>query len=75
MCHSDGGTRRDSCSAIGWFVEAIVVRDGLRHTFPVAMSGKFLSSPISSFTAECIALDEAIVFLVNFILNNGLNSN
>jgi len=53
--HSDGGTRRDSCSAIAWFVEVILIRGDLRHTSPVAMSANFLSSPISSFTAECIA--------------------
>ena len=59
VCHSDGGSRKDSCSATGWMVEAIVIRNGLRHTFRIAMSGKFISPPISSFLAESIALDEA----------------
>jgi len=67
LCHSDGGTRGDSCSAIGWIIEAYVVKEDMRHIFPVAMSGKFFDSPISSFTAEAIALDEASGYLINFI--------
>ena len=30
VCHSDGGTRGESCSAAAWFLEAIYIQDGLR---------------------------------------------
>ena len=63
ICHSDGGTRADSCSATGWIIEAVVTRGEFKHTFPIAMSGTFLSQPISSFTVETIALDEALSYL------------
>ena len=66
ICHSDGGTRADSCSAVGWIIEAVVYRGEYKHTFPIAMSGKFLAQPISSFTTEAIALDEAISYLSGY---------
>lgn len=63
LCHSDGGTRVGKCSATGWIVEAIVVRGDAKYTFPLAMAGKFLQKPISSFTVETLALDEAIDYI------------
>ena len=74
ICHSDGGTRGESCSAIGWLIEAIVVRGELRHVFVVAMAGKFLSSPVSSFLAETMALDDAISFLTHLIRSSCVNT-
>ena len=68
ICHSDGGTRAGSCSAAGWFIEAIVERKGFRHTFPCAMAGKFLKSPISSFTAEAVALEDATLYPKTLII-------
>ena len=62
ICHSDGGTRAASCSAAGWFLEAVVIRGELRYTFPVAMHGQFFSTPISSFLAEAIAYFVELVF-------------
>ena len=67
LCHSDGGTRVNSCSAAGWFIEAIVVRGDYRHTFPIAMRGIYLQDPVSSFLAEAIALEDAISFLKHHV--------
>ena len=68
VCHSDGGTRANSCSGAAWIIEARVVRDDERYIFPVAMAGVFLQGPVSSFLAEAIALDEAVRFLGKFVL-------
>ena len=65
LYHIDGGSRQGSCSGISWCIEAIVKRDGLIHTFPVVMGGKYICTPISSFTTEMLALDEAINVLSN----------
>ena len=67
ICHSDGGTRAASCSAAGWFLEAVVIRGELRYTFPVAMHGQFFNEPISSFLAEAIAVDEAIAYFPKLV--------
>ena len=39
LCHTDGGTRANSCSATGCFIEAVMERDGYQHVFPIAMFG------------------------------------
>ena len=67
ICHSDGGARADSCSAAGWIIEAVVTRGELKDTFPIDMSGMFLSQPISSFTVEAIALDKPMSYLCKFL--------
>ena len=41
---------------------------GQSQRVPLAMSGTFLSQPISSFTAELIALDEAILYMYQLVL-------
>ena len=68
ICHSDGGTRGEDCSSARWFLEAVVVRDGLRYTFPVALHGQYFEEPISSFLAEAIALDEAVEYFCKLVL-------
>ena len=68
ICHSDGGTRQGNCSASGWFIEAVIEAGGQSQRVPSAMSGTFLSQPISSFTAELIALDEAILYMYQLVL-------
>lgn len=60
ICHSDGGTRAGSCSASGWIVEACVIQGDAQHTFPLAMAGSFFDQPVSSFSAELIALDAVV---------------
>ena len=74
LCHSDRGTRAGSCSAAGWYIEAIETRDGKPHTFPVAMAGIFMAKPISSFTAETVALQEAILDVSVQIQTSGRHS-
>ena len=69
ICHSDGGTRKGSCSAAAWVVEASVVRDNRRHTLPLAFRGIYFSTPVSSFTAEAVALDDVVSYVSGKILN------
>ena len=66
--HSDGGTRAEQCSSAGWFLEAVVVRNDLRYTFPIALHGQYFAEPISSFLAEAMALDEAIAYFSKLVL-------
>ena len=62
--HSDGGTRAESCSAAAWIVEV-----GYRGNFAAyAMAGTYMSAPVSSFTAEAIALNEASAFVHNLLV-------
>ena len=63
LVHTDGGTRAGECSASAWYVEACIVQSGRELKFPLAMSGTYLEAPVSSFTAEAIALDESIEFV------------
>jgi len=67
MRHSDGGTRGVDCSAAGWYLEAVIVRNGDRHTIPVAMAGRYMSEPVSLCMAAAIALEEAFSYLVELI--------
>ena len=72
ICQSDGGTRSNSCSATGWIVEAV------HHSeivFPVAVGGTHISSPLSSFAAEALALDEAISVLHKILPATNENQN
>ena len=67
VCHSDGGTRAGQCSSAGWFLEAIVVREDVQYSFPIAMAGKFVNMRISAFSAEVMALEEAIKYVHTII--------
>ncbi|CAK0901216.1 unnamed protein product [Prorocentrum cordatum] len=59
LIHSDGGTRAASCSAAAWCVEAVTRRGLIETTTLFIIAGTFISDPISSFTAEALALEEA----------------
>ena len=63
LCHSDGGTREGSCSAAAWIIEAVGVEGHFLRRYPLAMRGIFMLDPISSFTAESIALEDALTHL------------
>ena len=66
VVYSDGGTRANSCSAGAWYIEAHFEKRGKPTVMPVAMAGTFLETPVSSFTAEIIGLDEAVSFVSAF---------
>ena len=57
LFHSDGGTRVGQCSGTGWILEAFAPDRVLPYR--VAAAATFIACPISSFTAECLALDHA----------------
>ena len=63
VAHADGGTRANKSSASAWVVEAGVFIDGQWSYKPIAMSGTYFESPISSFTAETAALAECTTFV------------
>ena len=63
LIHTDGGTRADRCSAAAWHIEIHACVNGASVIFPLCMAGRFFTSPISSFTAEAIALEDALNFL------------
>ena len=69
VCHSDGGTRGDTCSAAGWIIEAGQIRNGRCKFFPVGMGGTFLQPAVSAFKAECIALDNVIRALLRLVVS------
>ena len=60
LVHTDGGTRAGTCSAAAWCIEAVVCKGAYAVTTTIVIAGTFISDPISSFTAESIALDEAV---------------
>ena len=64
---SDGGTRADSLSATGWVVEVGGPIDGVWHYSVWAIFETFISTPISSFLAESLALEEATLFVSNLV--------
>ena len=70
LCHSDGGTRGSKCSGIGWCVDAIITDRDQTSLVPLARGARYLSEPVSSFTAETLALDEATRYLSEFVLNH-----
>ena len=70
IAHSDGGTRRDRCSASAWIVESCVLREGKWIREPLAMGGTHYDNPISSFSAEALALQACILF-VRRLLDKG----
>ena len=63
ICHSDGGTRGEACSAAGWIIEASVTRDGAISIFPLVWCGKYFAEPLSSFLAEAIAVEDMITYI------------
>ena len=67
VVHSDGGTRAGSCSATGWVVEVGSPINGVWQYSILAISGTFISTPISSFLAEALALEEATLFVKKLV--------
>ena len=64
---SDGGSRRYRCAASAWIVEVGAYEHGAWKFHPLAMGGAYFNTPISSFHAECLALEECSLFLRNII--------
>ena len=73
VCHSDGGTRQGSCSAAAWIVERVVLEDGRQVVQPFARGGTYLKTPVSSFLAEAVALDEGMSYLHRIIEGSSPN--
>ena len=67
VVHSDGGRRCSSCAACAWIVEVGHRFEGKLVIEPLAMSGTFMNFDVSSFVAETLALQDAILFVYNFV--------
>ena len=63
VAHSDGGTRAGRCSGLAWIVEAGCRADDGWTFLPIAMGGTYVSTPILSFSAEALALQECTLFV------------
>ena len=57
VMHCDGGTRASQCSAGAWVLEAHVDTEHGVEVIFLGRKGIYMASPISSFTAELIALE------------------
>ena len=63
IVHSDGGTR------CGQFIIEAGILENASWTFkPTVPSGTFIRTPVSSFTVESLALDEATLCLKRLLL-------
>lgn len=63
---SDGGTR-STCSASAWVLCVFLDRNGEKKLIPVVAGGLYFEKPISSFTAEAIALEHATQELLSWL--------
>jgi len=63
LIHADGGTRKGRCSASAWIAEVGILGETGWLFKPLAMSGTYFSTPVSSFAAETFALEESALFL------------
>ena len=67
VVHSDGGSRKGTCSASAWIVEAGTFLEGQWHYQPIAMSGTYFPEALSSFYVETVALEECTLFLKRLV--------
>ena len=71
-CHSDGGTRSEICSAAAWHGNCHDKLSG--YNLPVGNAGSFSRTPVSSFLAEPLALEDAIVSFAQLLPNRSVDS-
>ena len=69
IVHMDGGTRAGKCSAAAWCIEAVAHYGSYITTVPVILAGTYIQDPISSFTAEALALEEAALAVHSIVSN------
>ena len=67
VLHFDGGTRRHRCSGAAWVADVGAFAEGQWTSKHLAMGGTYYDAPISSFTAETLALAEGSLFLQNVV--------
>ena len=66
LVFSDGGTR-PGCSASAWTLGVMSRKDNELCYTPIIAAGIFFESPVSSFMAEAIALENACKELEGFV--------
>jgi len=74
VVHSDGGTRRAQCSSSAWVIDVGRFADGSWQFRRFAMGGTYSAAPLSSFTAESLALAECALCLRRVIASNSNNT-
>ena len=67
MIHSDGGTRRHASSASAWILQVGTLSGTNWEVKTLAMGGTYHEKPMSSFTAETLALAEAALFFASAV--------
>ena len=67
IAHSDGGSRLD-CSASAWVIEVGVWVGAAWEYRVLARAGTFFERRISSFAAECIALEACVTRMKAFLV-------
>ena len=68
IVHSDGGTRGGRCSGCAFIIEAGILENASWIFKPIVLSGTYLRTPVSSFTVESLALEEATLCLKRLLL-------
>ena len=66
VMHCDGGTRAGKCSAAAWVLEAQSTTESGTEVLLLARKGIFIADPVSSFTAELLALESCTEALARF---------
>ena len=66
VVHSDGGARAN-CASAAWIVEAGLLTNGAWDCKVLTMGGIFFDVPVTSFTAETVAWDNATKIVKTFL--------
>ena len=74
LIQTDGGSRAGQCSAAAWVIEVVSTMGDSRTTSPLVTGGTYISTPVSSFTAEAMALDEAARAVSSLVQSSKLPS-
>ena len=67
ILHADGGTRSRQCSASAWVLDVGIFTSTGWKFEPLVFGGHFYDEPISSFTAEALALAESSLLLKSVV--------
>ena len=68
IAHSDGGARWSKCSSAAWVVQGAIYSDGHWSHKVLSQGGVYLDTPVSSFSAECYALESCLDAMKKLLL-------
>ena len=70
LVYTDGGTRNNGTSAIGWVIYAVLPDGQSWRYYTLALMGRLLKHNESSFMLESLAIDGATEMLFNLLVND-----